>query len=47
MIAYTIQYFWSKIRSMIGNGNMKQIETLITQEKPKSKKTKSTTLRKR
>ena len=47
MIAYSIQYFWLKIRSMIGSGNMKQIETLITKEKPKSRKTKSMTSHKK
>ena len=47
MIAYSIQYLWSKIRSMIGNGNMKQIETLIIKEKPKSKRTKNMTSHKR
>ena len=47
MIALIKKFILSKIASIIGSGNMKQIETLITQEKPKFKKTKNTTSHKR
>ena len=40
MIALIKKFILSKIASIIGSGNMKQIETLITIGKQKSKKTK-------